>query len=521
MTLRQTAVVAFLTAAYLCFELAFNARLLDVVGGAASPAQLHDIERYGRSLSGIAVALVLLQWLLGRRARSTHGSPRGLAILFWCLVAAGLTYGALQLLVDQLVDRSTPELRRASLNMVLVQRALVTGSVQLDGLGDDPGLFARPEGKAFLALFPAMAVSVERLDEKIRDAKLELLSRAVAERLGGPAGYYDDYAQTVSQTQAQWQRYQRLPGAADLDAEIARRQDRAWSEYLADLGRRGWTPSTVPAEAQGTVRRRVRARAPVAAHWDLADEAGFRQAVAAQVRRKAGSGAGDGGIIVQGRRVPPGLAWPAFFAHAGVQAQLRDSLKLPAGVPLRPAYGSGAAFEREVFAPVVADLARRELVRYDAPAATFADGRQHAEIGRDAARAVIVPPVALLFSLLGAIGHLAKLCYLLLRLAVALRPAWRARARHLWLAPVAVLAFSWGLLSLIDNPVTQSRLYGAMRAQLLQGAPEDAAAALRARALANALHVVAVGQGHGYPVNELVRTRLLGGITYGYPEPSR
>ena len=31
-----------------------------------------------------------------------------------------------------------------------------------------------------------MAVSVERLDDKIRDVKLELLSRAVPDKLGGP-----------------------------------------------------------------------------------------------------------------------------------------------------------------------------------------------------------------------------------------------------------------------------------------------------------------------------------------------
>ena len=47
--------------------------------------------------------------------------------------------------------QATPEMRRASMSIVLVQRALVGGQVQLDGLDDDPRLFQRPEGKAFLA----------------------------------------------------------------------------------------------------------------------------------------------------------------------------------------------------------------------------------------------------------------------------------------------------------------------------------------------------------------------------------
>lgn len=510
----QTVWVALLTALYLCFELAFNARLLDVVGGAPSPDQLHAIEIFGRSLSGVAVALVLLQLLLGRRARSARGSPRALAIVFWCLLAGLLVFASLQLLVEQLVARSSPEFRRASLNIVLVQRALARGAVELAGLDDDPGLFARPEGKAFMAQFPVLAVSVQRLDEKIRDAKLDLVSRQVSDSLGGAAGLYRHYVEAVQKTQGQWQRYQRVPGAQDLDAEIARRQDAAWADYLSDLGQRGWTPSTVPGMAQATVRRKVRARVRVPADWALNDEAGFRAAVAAQVRRKAGV-AGDGGLTVQGRRLPPGLSWPAFFAHAGVQAELRQALRLPVTVALQPSYRSGEAFEREVFTPLLRDVAQRELQRYDAPAERFADGAPHAEAGREAARAAIVPPLALFFSLLGAIGHLAKLSYLLLRLAVGWRPAWQARARHLWAVPVAVLLLCWGLLSVLDNAVTRSRLYAYMREQLLQ----DGGAG--ARVLANGLHVVAVGQGLGYPVNEAIRTRLLGGITYGYEEAPR
>lgn len=512
MSVRQTVFVALLTALYLCFELAFNARLLDVVGGAASSAQIHHIELFGRSLSGVAVALVVLQLLLGARHRNGTGSPRTLGMVFWCMVAGGLVFGSLQVLVDTLVARSGPEFRRASLNIVLVQRALVDGGVELDGLDDDSGLFAQPAGKAFLALFPLMAVSVERLDDKIRDAKLELISRQVQQELGGAAGYYDRYVEAVKKTQGQWQNYKRAPIPQDMEAEVARRQDKAWADYLEDLGKRGWTPSTVPGMARNAVLRKVRAQVPVSQQWALNDEAAFRDAVAVQVRRRMGGNAGDGSITVKGRRMPPGLGWPAFFAHAGVQAELRDGLKLPASVTLQPAYGSGAEFDRAVFAPLVRDLARRELVRYDAAAATFADGAANAQLGLDAARAVIVPPVALFFSLMGAVGHLAKLSYLLLRLAVAALPALRGRALRLWVVPFAVIGLVWLGLSWAENPVTRSRLHAYINQQVLQGGGPGAAA------LVNALHVVAVGQGYAYPLNEWVRTRVLGGITYGYQD---
>ena len=80
MSPRQTLFVALLTAIYLCFELAFNARLLDVVGGAASNEQIHSIETFGRALSGVAVALLVLQFLLSMRNRLGTGSPDAFAV---------------------------------------------------------------------------------------------------------------------------------------------------------------------------------------------------------------------------------------------------------------------------------------------------------------------------------------------------------------------------------------------------------------------------------------------------------
>ncbi len=516
MKVKYTILVTLLTALYLCFELGFNARLLDVVGSAATESQLHDIERYGRVLSGIAVALVVLQWSLAKRARSADGSPRSMAIVFWCLVTVGVVFGTLQLFVNLVVDHSSPSFRRTALNIVLVQRALVKGGVELDGLDDDPRLFTRPEGKAFLALFPVMATSVERLDEKISAAKLQLISRQIADRLGGPAGQHKDYLQAIERTQAQWQRYRKIPGAQDINAEIARQQDRAWADYIAELGKRGWTPATVPSYGRDSVRRKVRSKVPVSADWDLSDEIGFREAVAGQVRRRTS----DGGVTVRGTKVPAGLGWNEFLAHAAVQAEVRDALKLPASITVRASYRSAQEFERDFFIPSVKELARKQLLQYEAPVESFADGQPNEQSGRDAARAALVPPIALFFSLLGAVGHISKLAYLVLRLTISALPSLAGRVRYLWVAPLSVLALTWTALSLLDNVVTESRLYAYMRTQMVSKDASDVSHQIRTRLLSNALHVVAVGQGYGYPLNETVRTRLLGNITYGYNPPS-
>ena len=267
-----------ITAIYLLFELAFNARLLDVVGGAATFEQIHHIEIYGRLLSGTAIALVVLQLLMSRRLRSPTGSPGVLGIVFWCLLTGGVSYIALQIVVDVLVERSSPEFRRQSLNLILVQRALVDGSALLEGLDDDPKLYARPEGKAFLALFPVLATSVDRLQEKMRDAKLMLVRQQIDRTLGGAGGYYRKYEEAMNELRQQWTRYA-TGRSIEADNEVARQQDAAWNDYLRDLRRYGWTPATVPPKYRSRIVKKVHSRVPVPTSWDPSDKSTFHAAV--------------------------------------------------------------------------------------------------------------------------------------------------------------------------------------------------------------------------------------------------
>ncbi len=48
-----------LTIAYLLFELAFSARLLDIAGGLSTRDELDAIEFAGKTLSGCALALLI------------------------------------------------------------------------------------------------------------------------------------------------------------------------------------------------------------------------------------------------------------------------------------------------------------------------------------------------------------------------------------------------------------------------------------------------------------------------------
>ena len=78
-------------------------------------------------------------------------------------------------------------------------------------------------------------------------------------------------------------------------------------------------------------------------------------------------------------------------------------------------------------------------------------------------------------------------------------------------------AGTWGMLSLLDNNVTRSELFGQMLDWTRQPEPDSTRWNIAGKAiLANITHVVAVGQGYSYPVNEAIRIHVLQGVHYGY-----
>lgn len=535
--IRQTLILIVLTIAYLCFELGFNARLLDVVGGNVQPEDVEGVEFYGRSLSGIAAALVVLQLMWRRRLKNggRDGSgPGWKKIIVCCLVTATVVFGVLKTTVNVLVNTRDAEFRRLAFNTTLLQRSLVGGSLQLQGLVDDPTLFAKPEGKSFLALFPFLAVSVRHLDERMEPAKEQLINFNVRKLAGGPAGYYAKYQQAIEEVHGKWKLYSGI--IPDNDAGLRQQQESAWSDYRQSLSRHGWQPETVPARRRAAVVNNVRKKVPVGANWHPADQFSFRLAV----KRRYASEAAGKGLNIKGDRIPPGLSFPAFVARPGIQAVLRDGpdggdgseaakgLRLPKGAVVQVAYASPAEFGR-LFDQFAARQTAERLVEYRASRSDFEGGGKYFTEGKEAARAAIVPPVALFFSLLGAIGHFSKLLYLVATVVLLLLAARRGEQagadgqlsrRSAWIATgVLATAFLgiWGMLSLLDNNVTRSELFRQMLDWTRQSEPDSTRWNIAGKAaLANITHVVAVGQGYSYPVNEAIRINVLQGLEYGY-----
>lgn len=499
------------TLAYLLVEVSFNARLLDVAGGLATSEEIETIERFGRLISGAALALAVWGWLvLPRLARSSANALGYVTALTLSGAAcvSGAYYGE-KALIDGIVDRSGAEERRVAAMVSLLSHGVRHGHVQLDGLDVGKEGLQSPEGKAFVALFPMLAYSTEDLERKATEVRDRLLRQAIVSRIGSREGLYNRaFVPSVAALEASYNRYaDAVNGLRDEIARIPARADKAWKDYLAALRKRGVSdPANITSDRmRRQVVAQVRANGvPVPDHWQPYDRIAFQRAVGEGVRtsamrrfeRAVERQLGDGASL------PLDLTWARFVQHPAVQERWRRDIGAPKSARLRPDMGV-QAFGKAVYEPMIAQAVAREARRYDAKTETFADGGRNEEFGRAAMRAMVVPPIALSISLLGAMVHIFKLT----NMVVSFGASSRAKRLRRATAVGAIVAGMTAAPLAIPNAVTQSRIYGYFEKQTAEnlGLP-----------VAVAMSWVVQMQPFAYPVNEFVRQTVLMGYGFGY-----
>jgi len=530
----QNWLVTGITLTYLICELAFNSRLLDLVGSVSTADEVHNMERYGRTLTAIAAALLALQFSLMGLVRLkkkgvwlTAKASTALVLLI-CLITGTLTWHAVEWVIERQVTKSTGEFRQMSLLAQLYQHALIEGQQTLEGIRLDSGggqaqTWTSPSGKAFLATLPVLLSSSDRYRKLLeRDAEQNLRDN-ISAREGGVRGYYELWLQARGEVHKQFVAY--YNDEMDISETVRLEQARAWQRYERSLEAKRLKTWNVPRRYYATVRKQVRGQGvPVTNDWSPSDRTGFNAAVAKAARQKY---LAQRTVVYKGVTLPKRLDWGVFFRLEVIQKELREKLLLPANTLVREEYPLNdklKQFALELHTPHLNEAVKQQLPELRAAVSSYSAGGSNEKLGEDAARAVIVPPIALIFSLVGALTHLAKLLYLvLLPLTATLltrRPSRPVRFlnRHPLAFPVALIAVLVVTFSLINNSITESVAYKNLK-DGLAGAKitiTDEPLPLSGGAVLRVMHAVSIGQSYSYPINQYLREHVLQGFDFGY-----
>ncbi len=530
----QNWLVTGITLTYLICELAFNSRLLDLVGSVSTADEVHNMERYGRTLTAIAAALLALQFSLMGLVRLkkkgvwlTAKASTALVLLI-CLITGTLTWHAVEWVIERQVTKSTGEFRQMSLLAQLYQHALIEGQQTLEGIPLDSGggqaqTWTSPSGKAFLATLPVLLSSSDRYRKLLeRDAEQNLRDN-ISAREGGVRGYYELWLQARGEVHKQFVAY--YNDEMDISETVRLEQARAWQRYERSLEAKRLKTWNVPRRYYATVRKQVRGQGvPVTNDWSPSDRTGFNAAVAKAARQKY---LAQRTVVYKGVTLPKRLDWGVFFRLDVIQKELREKLLLPANTLVREEYPLNdklKQFALELHTPHLNEAVKQQLPELRAAVSSYSAGGSNEKLGEDAARAVIVPPIALIFSLVGALTHLAKLLYLvLLPLTATLltrRPSRPVRFlnRYPLAFPVALIAVLVVTFSLINNSITESVAYKNLK-DGLAGAKitiTDEPLPLSGGAVLRVMHAVSIGQSYSYPINQYLREHVLQGFDFGY-----
>ena len=200
-----------------------------------------------------------------------------------------------------------------------------------------------------------------------------------------------------------------------------------------------------------------------------------------------------------GAPVPPELKWSEFCANPAVKNIIRTSLNLPPDVDISCSM-EYSAFSRDVYPAFSKQNAPELMKRLLEPAIQFADGGQLDSLGRAAFTSVIVPPIALLFSILGSIVHIYKVCKYA-SLVVFPHSHVVNLVVRLGVCALALAPFRY------PNAITNSQGYQRIEAQKTSDRPFGPLFSLGFRWVIQA-------QPYFYPINERIRLLVLKGYEF-------
>ena len=508
----------WVTLIYLVVELSFSARLLDVVGGNVSKDDIDHIETYGRMLSGFALGLVLLPVLLKR-----NWFPKGkwLAVPLLFIASMWGMYSFQEALIKHLTHRLSDKDLKNAVVLALAPGQIATGKLMIGGLDLEGVGFEKPAAKAFVALFPPLFMTRPKLETELEEMARQVIQLKLkdcipeknghAQCMGTEDAFFNNVWLPVRDEikKQHYDLYEDYKNACSGE-KLKDQQARRWRDYTREI--KGVSND---AEIKKAVYAKVESECPSRADQE------FKQ----QLEKQFPSLKKDSSWKT--------LDLEAFFALPEIQEKIRDKLGVEDSVvEFRPASMTLEQSRSKIYNPLLSYYVDRELAPLRDKAEFFREGAVHGEKGVNSAERLIVPALALFFSLLGGITHLFKSMVIIWKRWSGMRyrdDAVLVHATPRGSIPVsrpalaAVLAHpsfkfyllffiyvaSWVMVpQFVHDPVTSNQTYKTLKDEMKGASPFLASASYAFDWIIQTEHVI-------YPANDWIRKNMLFGFAFG------
>jgi hypothetical protein len=417
MAKRYIFILLILSIAYLIVELGFNSKVLDAVGTLSTASDFDALEKWSRVISGAALTLALWGSILGPAATANQWArifliPIGAVI---ACVSFYATWEGQRVLFETIVSQSDGATRKTAFDFRIVSLAMLNGTLPMRSVNIGGPQSRSPEVKAFLALFPAFAFTYPNIHETLQQL---INSPQMRKALDGidlnmpPAAMWDGVFRNVFTIVRNDYETKYLPGSEQFDAailDIPNKQEQAWNRYVDEINKKEINTGPLLRLFKEQILSSLKENGlDLPSTWDPTDQHAFYNAIDTQIRTKASNQFARETADAVGSALPPNLSWTDFCAQPAVRNRILRELSLPTTIPLSCVMNE-QDFLKYTLPALPKDFSAAFILNLKGSDIDFANGGKFEKLGRLAFGSVIAPPMALAFSVLGALTHIFKI----------------------------------------------------------------------------------------------------------------
>ena len=395
-----------ITGMYLTVEIPFSVYLIDFLAS-ASGDNLERVEKVGRLLTGVAVAIFLVGSLVFPLC------SRRLPVLTTVLIAivvavpsVKFTYDVLNEVGEVTGKQASGEARKNAFLANISKRHL--GEKGFNGI--EPS--AEGDWQMFVSFLPAL---VGGSGDKLFDltgATLEELAEAEAKRIqGSPAAFransftkvFDNLRESYKEYRTAGEEYRTALNGVGAQAE------EKWVDFRKQVERAFRGKKTFSASDRSLIRQRAKEKGMILPrNFDPNDKKGFLRIVSNNITAEIKTEYERGITRHIGGYLPPDLTYDEFLKNKTIQKGIRKALDLAdSSVTFAPDMPD-ELFEAAVYRPSLKTTADYVLATMRLKATDFTENAKYLDRGVHAVQAVELPVLAILLSLAGATLHLFK-----------------------------------------------------------------------------------------------------------------